>query len=137
MRSLFRRPAPGTVLGALALFVALGGVGYSATGGGFVLGRLNSARSQSTLSAPVRTKALQVTNTKTTAGATALGLKVAAGHAPFTVNSAAKVVNLNADRLDGLDSASFLTLGSGGFLQCTGCVDAAQVTGKVGNADAL
>ena len=35
----------------------------------------------------------------------ALGLSVAAGHAPFTVNSATKIANLNADRLDGLDSS--------------------------------
>jgi hypothetical protein len=47
---------------------------------------------------------LQVTNNQTTAGATALGLTVASGHAPFTVNSGTKVVNLNADKLDGLDS---------------------------------
>jgi len=112
MRTLFRRPAPGTVLGALALFIALGGAGYSATGGTFVLGRLNSAGSQSTLSASVPKKALQITNAKRSAGATALGLKVAAGHAPFTVNSGAKVVNLNADRLDGIDSASFVMLGT-------------------------
>src|ERR1044072_1845970 len=105
MRTLFSRPSPGTVLGALALFVALGGAGYASTGGGFVLGRLNSAGSQSTLSASVSKKALQITNTKRTAGATALGLKVAPGHAPFTVNSRAKVANLNADTLDGVDSA--------------------------------
>jgi hypothetical protein len=38
----------------------------------------------------------------------ALGLSVAAGHAPFTVDSATKVTNLNADRLDGLDQSTFL-----------------------------
>ena len=30
------------------------------------------------------------------------------GHAPFTVNSGTKVANLNADKLDGLDSTSFV-----------------------------
>jgi hypothetical protein len=214
-------------MGALALFVSLGGVGYSATGGAFILGKSNTANKQSVLSAPVKKPALQVTNTNTAAGATALGLKVASGHAPFTVNSGVKVTNLNADRLDGFDSASFLLLGTalsfpvsgaggvvdvtntgagngvqgrtqdpgasavygehvgpggfgvagragdsghaiygdntgtgfagyfedkvhvggdldvsaglnlGGALQCTGCVDAADVVGKVGNADAL
>jgi hypothetical protein len=38
------------------------------------------------------------------AASTAVGLNVASGHAPFTVNSAVKVANLNADMLDGLDS---------------------------------
>jgi hypothetical protein len=39
----------------------------------------------------------------------ALGLSVAAGHAPMTVNSATKVANLNADKLDGLDSSQLQT----------------------------
>ena len=137
MRIHLSRPSAGTVLGALALFVSLGGFGYSATGGNFILGRQNSAGKQTTLSAQVSKKALQITNTKTTAGATALGLKVAAGHAPFTVSSGTKVTNLNADRLDGIDSASFLTLGLDGKVQCTGCVDAADVSGKVGDSDTL
>jgi hypothetical protein len=46
-----------------------------------------------------------VTNNNTSnAASTALGLNVAVGHTPFTVNSAVKVANLNADRLDGFDS---------------------------------
>lgn len=49
-----------------------------------------------------------MSNTSTTTAATALGLNVASGHAPFTVNSGTKVANLNADSLDGLDSTSFV-----------------------------
>ncbi len=92
----------------LALFVSLGGVGIAATGGNFILGQSNTATTPTNLSAPVTGKALQVTNTSTAAGATALGLTAAAGHPPLTVNSAAKVTNLNADKLDSLDSTNFI-----------------------------
>jgi hypothetical protein len=98
------------VVGYIALFVALGGTSYAATGGNFILGQPNSASSTTSLSAPVAgKKALQLTNTSTGAGATGLGLSVASGHPPFTVNSGTKVTNLNADRLDGLDSSAFLS----------------------------
>jgi hypothetical protein len=96
------------VVSLAALFVALGGTTYAATGGNFILGRANSASSTSSLTTPVAGKGLQVTNTSTHAGASALGLNVASGHAPFTVNSGAKVANLNADKLDGVDSTGFL-----------------------------
>ncbi len=98
----------GNLVGYVALFIALGGTTYAATGGNFILGRANSASSTSSLTAPVAGKGLQVTNTSTGAGATALGLNVASGHAPFTVNSGTKVSNLNADKLDGQDSTAFL-----------------------------
>jgi len=106
-----RRPSPAMAVALLALFVALGGVGYSATGGNFILGQTNTASSTSTLSAPVAGRALQLTNTDASAGATALGLAVAAGHAPLDVNSTTKVVRLNSDLLDNLDSTSFIRKG--------------------------
>jgi hypothetical protein len=37
---------------------------------------------------------------------------VASGHTPFTVNSGTKVVNLNADKLDGIDSTGFVNTSS-------------------------
>ena len=80
----------------LALFLALGGTTYAATGGNFILGERNSASSRTLLSAPIAGKALQLTNNDSASGATALGLNVASGHPPFTVNSATKVPNLNA-----------------------------------------
>ena len=92
-----------------ALFIALGGTSYAATGGNFLLGKSNSASSTTSLAAPVAGKGLQVTNTSTGAGATALGLTAASGHPPFTVNSGTKVANLNADKLDGIDSTGFLS----------------------------
>src|SRR5262245_41664939 len=44
---------------------------------------------------------------RNTGGGPALALLVSAGKAPFTVNSAVQVPNLNADRLDGLDAPTF------------------------------
>jgi hypothetical protein len=100
----------GNVVGYIALFVALGGTAIAADGGNFLLGRSNSASSMTSLTRTGANagKGLQVTNTSTGAGATALGLNVASGHTPFTVNSATKVANLNADKLDGVDSTGFL-----------------------------
>jgi hypothetical protein len=110
MRSRFRLSHT-TVAAYLALFIALGGTTYAATGGNFILGQSNTASTPSSLSAPVSGKTLQLSNTNTTAGATALGLTVANGHPPFTVNSSTRVDKLNADLLDGRDSGAFLRKG--------------------------
>jgi hypothetical protein len=107
-----RRPSPAMLVALLALFVALGGTAVAATGGNFVLGQANTATTTSALSASLAGKALQVTNTNTGTGATALGLNVATGHVPFTVNSGTKVINLNADKVDGVDSTAFYRAGS-------------------------
>jgi hypothetical protein len=116
------------IIGYVALFIALGGTTYAATGGNFILGNPNSASSTTSLSAPVAGKALQVTNTSTGAGATGLGLNVASGHPPFTVNSGTKVANLNADKLDGVDSTGFLPSGNVKSLRFIpgGCVNASD-----------
>lgn len=110
-KRLSRRPSPSMAVALLALFVALGGVGYSATGQSFILGQANTASTPSTLTAPVAGKALELTNTSTNAAATALGLTVGAGRPPLTVNSSARVTNLNADLFDGLNSTSFIRRG--------------------------
>src|SRR3954468_21614508 len=99
----------GNVISLLALFIALGGTTYAATGDPFLLGNPNSAISTTSLTAPVAGKGLQGTNTSTGTGATALGLNTASGHPPFTVNSGTKVTNLNADKLDGIDSTGFVS----------------------------
>lgn len=99
-RWVARRPSPALVISLIALFVALGGTTYAATGGNFVLGQANTATTQSSLSASIAGKVLQLTNTSTGTGATALGLNVPKGETPFTVNSGTKVANLNADKLD-------------------------------------
>src|SRR5690242_6875406 len=124
------RPSAPMVMSSLALFVSLGGAGYAATGDNFILGQANTATTASSLTAPVSgDKALQVTNTSTGTGSTALGLTAASGHAPFTVNSTTKVAKLNADALHGLDSTAFLrnrvplsltgSLASGGVIAAT------------------
>ncbi len=106
-----RKPSPAgiaMIIAVVALFVSLGGVGAAANGANLILGRSNTASKNTVLTAPVvGGKTLQLTNTNTTnAASTALGLNVAAGHAPFMVNSGVKVANLNADMVDGFDSSS-------------------------------
>lgn len=109
-----------TVLAALALIVALGSTNAYATVKTFMLGTGNTADRPTTVTAATAPtwpttgsqRLLQLTNNNTTAGATALGLNVAAGHAPFTVSSGTKVANLNADKLDGVDSIGFYQTGS-------------------------
>ena len=98
------------VVATSSLFIVLGGTTYAAAGGNFILGRPNTAGSQTSLTASpsFAGKALRLTNTNTGAGATALGLNVASGHAPFTVNSGTKVDKMNTDKLDGIDSSGFL-----------------------------
>src|SRR3954469_4449726 len=86
------------VASTLALVIAMSGGAYAATGGNFILGTANSANARTSLTAPVAGKAMVVTNTSTAVGATALGLTVAQGKPPLTVNSTGKVANLNADR---------------------------------------
>lgn len=69
MRSRFR-PSHGTVVAYLALFIALGGTTYAATGGNFILGKSNSAGAPTQLSSPTTNAAgtLKVTNTASSGG---------------------------------------------------------------------
>ena len=127
------RLSPTLVVALTALFVALGGPGYAATGGNFVLGNLNSATSQTSLSASGTTATgLSVTNTNNAAGATALALNVPAGHAPMTVNRSTKVVSLNADWLDGLNSTNFLQKGAPATVAVAGTGGVVDVTNTGG-----
>lgn len=106
-RFMRRYPSPSLVVSITALVISLGGAGYSATGGNFILGASNTATTQTSLTAHLNSRTLQLRNVNTGTSATPLALFAAAGRPPFTVNSAAKVANLNADRLDGLDSTQF------------------------------
>lgn len=109
LQRLRRRPSPALAISLVALFVALGGTTYAATGGTFVLGQANTANTQSSLTAQVAGgKALQLTNTTTTAGSTALGLNVASGKPPLATNSSTQVANLNASKLGGKSLAQVL-----------------------------
>ena len=102
------RPSLGTLLGATALFVALGGTTYAATGGAFILGHANGANRQTRLSAPVNNPTFKVTNRGLGANAAGIGVTVRPGKAPLVVSAGAgKATNLNADLLDGLDATAF------------------------------
>ena len=94
----------GLVVSLLALFLALGGWGYAATGASVVLGKTNrSPRTTGLASGVKRAPTLAVTNT---GGAIAASFFTRPGIAPFRVNSGAKVVKLNADQLDGIDGSA-------------------------------
>jgi hypothetical protein len=126
------------IVALVALFVALSGVAVAANGGSFILGHANRASMPTALSAPVAGgTALQVTNNNTSSlASTALGLNVAAGHAPFTVNSGVKVANLNADMVDGIDSSAFQSRVTG---SCSGKGAISQINadGTVGCGNGL
>jgi hypothetical protein len=106
---LWMARATSTIVGLaimLALVLGVASAGIGATGGNFILGKANSAGAGSKLTASIAGPALQLVNQSTASGASALGLTVASGKPPLKVNAAAgKATNLNADRLDGLDSA--------------------------------
>src|SRR5436309_1838154 len=101
MKLVKHRPSPATVIALVALFVALGGVGVAATGGNFILGNPNTAADATALSSGVTTgPTLELTNT----GGKPAARFNASGTSPFVVSNGKKVQDLNADRLDDLDS---------------------------------
>lgn len=80
---------------ALVLVTCADYVSFAATGKSLILGRANYATKITSLS-------------RSTSGA-ALKLHTAStSNAPFTTNAKGKVANLNADRLDGLDSSALV-----------------------------
>jgi hypothetical protein len=87
----------------LALTVGVAGAALAANGGSFILGQNNVATAITKLagSAGVPGPSLRIDNNSADVAATALDLQVEAGKPPMTVNSDAKVANLNADKLDG------------------------------------
>ena len=95
----------GTVAGAALAIVALfGGTAIAGTGVGavFNLGQTNTVNGQSVLTGSTPNgAALKIDNTGTAAGATGLNVRVPSGHPPFITNGTGKVVNLQADTVDG------------------------------------
>jgi hypothetical protein len=89
----------------LALVLGVAGMAFGANGQNFILGKLNNAATSVTglVGTVDGGAALRVTNPNSGTNDTALDLRVQAGEAPMRVNSAAKVANLNADKLDGLE----------------------------------
>jgi hypothetical protein len=86
----------------LAITAAANGVGIGAV---FNLGKTNKVNGTSTLTGKTPGPMLTVINS---GQGTALNLHVSSGHAPFSVNSAAKVANLNASLLGGIGPAGFV-----------------------------
>src|ERR1044071_2658993 len=105
---MLRFPSPSLVVSMVALVVALGGAGYSATGGNFILGQANSASTQTKLVASLNSPALFIENSNTGANASGLRIITNAARAPLVVSSGVKVANLNVDKLDGIDSTGFM-----------------------------
>jgi hypothetical protein len=108
MGTLFKGVVLGAVTSTLVL-VAASAVAGTGVGGVFNLGKTNTVNAKSTLTGErAHGKMLEITNAGAGAGATALGLNVAAGRPPLTVNSDAKVVNLNADKVDGKEAGDLV-----------------------------
>jgi hypothetical protein len=96
------------IAAVVSAFVAAGAA--VATTKTFVLGTTNTvdAASAVTAGSGLNTKLLQLTNNSTGSSATALGLTTASSRPPMIVSSQARVANLNADKLDGIDSGGFV-----------------------------
>ena len=133
MRTRLRR----SVVFALVLTLLVSATATAAVAGDpFRLGMSNTINATTKLVGAYSGSLLQVINTATTSSARALIVQTAsttagalyarntgggpaanfvvnAGVAPFTVNSAARVANLNADRIDGVDSAQLQRVMSG------------------------
>jgi hypothetical protein len=120
MRKLgFLKSSPAAAVAVLALALSVSGVAYGATGGNFILGQPNTATSETKLSSNSATQTLGLTNSANKPAARFITGPTAA---PFSVTSQVKVGNLNADKLDGLDSTGFVKAGP--------CAPVASCTGR-------
>ena len=88
---------------AAVFFTTTTALAGSGVGGVFNLGQANTVNAKTTLTGATSDVQLLVQNT---GSGSALNLVGGAGAAPFKVNSTTKIVSLNADLLDGLDSAA-------------------------------
>jgi hypothetical protein len=100
------------VVGLATMVTALLGVAsmaFAGNGDPWILGQLNSATAITRLAGGggVDGPMLRVTNNDAGSDDTALDLNVQSGEPPMTVDSQTKVTNLNADRLDGMNSSAF------------------------------
>jgi hypothetical protein len=112
---MIKRISPSMAVSLTALLISLGGAGYSATGGNFILGRTNSATTTTSLNSNINARALTLINQNTGTSASALQLAVAPGRPPLIVNSTARVRNLNADFVDGFHASDFARSSSEGW----------------------
>jgi hypothetical protein len=94
-----------------AIAVALVSSGTAVAASYLVLGTTTTASATTGLKSSVAGAVLQITNSNTAGSTSARGLSITvpSGRAPITVNSSAgKATNLNADKLDGIDSSGFV-----------------------------
>jgi hypothetical protein len=94
----------------LALVFGAASAALGANGQAWILGQPNVATAITSLGGAggVNGPMVRITNNDADANDTALDLRVQAGEAPMRVNSESRVANLNADRLDGVDSAALI-----------------------------
>jgi len=110
-----KRPFTTALVAAVVLAVVAAGAAVATTQT-FMLGtsnRVDAATKVTNLRSngvvnPIDAPLLTLENQSTTANATPLSLVAAANHPALKVNTGARIPNLNADRLDGLDSSGFL-----------------------------
>src|SRR3954453_7610137 len=147
MSRIRRRLTPEMAVALTALFIALGGVGYAATGGTFILGQPNDATSQTSLTVNgTPLYGFRGNNTNTATGAPAARFEAPSGHAPFSVNRSTKVGLLNSDLVDGLDSGAFIrkgvaqsatpASGAAGVVDVTNTGNGNGIQGKTGDSGA-
>jgi hypothetical protein len=110
-----KRLSPSMAVALLALFIALGGTTYAATGGNFILGQANTATTQTSLSS--NNTGAPTLNLVNTAGRPAARFQANGGQAVFTVSNSIKIPNLNADAVDGLDSSNLVQAIGGGVVR--------------------
>jgi hypothetical protein len=95
----------------VAVLIAVLSSGTAAAASYLVMSTTNTASTTTTLKSAVNGPVLSVQNTNTAGGTSARGLAIAvpSGRPPIIVNSGAgKATNLNADKLDGIDSTGFI-----------------------------
>jgi hypothetical protein len=107
---ILRRRKVTTSVVMVALTLGVVSSALAANGGNFILGVLSNsatAVTRLTMTGTANGSVLQLIQQSTGTGASGLGITVPAGKAPITVNSTAgKATNLNADKLDSLDSTA-------------------------------
>jgi hypothetical protein len=138
MRRAVRRSAfVGGVVGGVLLVSSTAFAG-SGVGGVFNLGKTNTVNQGSTLVGTTKGSQLGVTNH---GNGPALALNVKSGTSPLTVNSGTKVGQLNADRLDGLDSSQLMRQDSAllmhGSVDLLGVVDPDESRTSLGSIAGL
>jgi hypothetical protein len=127
-KDLFKGVILGAIVSTIMLMATsvLAGTGIGAV---FNLGKTNQVNALSTLKGNSG-KNLQITNTGTGKG---LGITVGAGKAPIAVNAAAgKANNLNADKIDGYDSAALQKTCTDGAFLASGYVEDSAVAATFG-----